>query len=170
MTRIALLAAAALCLAACSTDPLAHKFVSMKVQAAGFNFSPTTGFTGGYAATTGHFSPATTPDGRSLLTVQQPCGQSDVIATLSNLNSKATASANSTGVGQAPGVNAPTVSWASGDQAATGAAARILALGGGVAPTPEALAAYQHSCPPDNGASLPFAPAGSVVDHGVAPK
>ena len=168
MLRIALLSAAALALTACASDPLASKFVSVKVQAAGANFSPTTGFTAGYAATTGHFSPVTTPDGKSLLTVQQPCGQSDVVATLSNLNSKATASANSTGVPTAPGVNNPSVAWASGDQSASGAAARILALGGGVAPTPEALAAYQHAC--GDGNSLPFAPAGSIVQTGVAPK
>ena len=163
------MALAAVALTACAHDPLAPKFVSMKVQAAGANFSPTTGATFGYAATTGHFTPTTTPDGKTLLTVAQPCDQLDVIATYSNLNSKASAQATSTGVPSAPGVAAPIVAWASGDTAATGAAARLLALGGGQAPSAAALTAYQNACP-GSANSLPSAPATSIVVQGQAPK
>lgn len=168
MTRLILAFSLLAMLAACGSDPLKEKFVSMKLQATGAHFSPTTGFTVGYASTTGHFTPTVTPDGKSLLTVSQPCGQADVIATYSNLNAKATASASNTGAVGAPGVNAPQVAWASGDTAATGAAARIIALGGGVAPTPEALKAYQDACPGQG--SLPSAPPGSIVVDGVAPR
>ena len=170
--RMLLLAGAAVALAAglaaCKTDPLAEKFVSLKFQSAGANFSPTTGFTAGYLAMTGHFTPTRTPDGKTLLTVDQPCHQTDVIATFSNLNAKASASASSTGSATAPGVVSPSVAWASGDEAATGAAARVLALGGGLAPTPEALKAYQDACAGQT--VLPNAPAGSIVVDGVAPK
>ena len=167
MKRILFLGAACAALAACSSDPLASKTVSLKFQAIGAHFSPTTGFTAGYAAITGHFVPATTPDGKQLLTVAQPCGQMDVISTFANLNSHSTASATSTGSASAPGVQGPAVAAATGDESATGGAARILALGGGAAPTPAALVAYQQACP---GAPLPAAPAGSVVEQGEAPK
>ena len=171
MKRLFLLAAtcaAALSLGACA-NPWANQFVSAKLQTAGANFSPTTGATFGYAALTGHFVPTTAVNGSvtSLLTVAQPCGQADVIATYSNLSAKASASATSTGVAAAPGVQAPTVAWASGDTSASGAAARIIALGGGLAPTPEALKAYQDACP--GSTALPSAPAGSIMLDGEAP-
>lgn len=168
IVSIALAGALLAGLAACGTtqNPWANQYVSIKTQDAGINYSPATGVTAGYGSATGTFDPIITPDGKSLFTVAQPCGQSDIPATFANLNAKATASANSTST--AGGVNSPAIAWAGGDTTATGAAARILATGGGNAPTPGALTAYQNACP---GApnSLPNAPNGSIVVTGVSP-
>lgn len=165
MKTVLLITGAALLLTGCA-NPLASQFVSAKIQAAGVNYGPATGMTAGYASITGHFTPAFSPDGKTPLQVAQPCGQTDMVATYSNLNAKANATASSVGTKAAPGVDAPAIAWASGDTAATGAAARMLAVGGGLAPTPEALAAYQDSC---QGNGLPSATGGSIVAHGVAP-
>lgn len=166
MRNVLFIAGASLFLTACA-NPMAGQFVSLKFQAAGVNYAPATGMTAGYAAGTGHFTPAFSPDGKTPLQVAQPCGQTDMVATYTNLNAKANATASSVGTKAEPGVGAPAVAWASGDTAATGAAARMLALGGGLAPTDAALSAYQDRCP---GEPLSSAPGGSIVSHGVAPK
>jgi hypothetical protein len=132
--RLFLLAAlAASCaLSACAGASLNDE--ALKASAIGINLNTKTGISGGSVSLTGISAPKATKDGKTVFAAMGPCGQTDTPDVASNLNSNATASASGTNQGAA---------WASGDQFYTGLAARYVGLGGGQAPSPDAIAAAQ---------------------------
>ena len=165
LTQLAALAACALALGACNTTGYAYHD-SIKVQAAGLNMGPSTGFTGGYLAATVDRAANVDKNGNAIK-VQGGCKE-DAVDTYANLNSKATASATSVapallaGATSAGGVTSPSLAWASGDQTANGGAAIIAAAAASAHPA-DVIAAYCLNN------TLPNAPAGTIVRDGTSP-
>ena len=129
MKTILAVSAACLALAACAT-PFKNDIAVVDASAQGANLNPSTGATAGAVSLKGHFVPATTPDGKTVVIDGHGCP----LESYAILKGNATASATST----AP-VSSPQIAVAANSMSATGYSAVVAATGGGTAPTPEAL-------------------------------
>lgn len=105
---------------------------------------------------------------QALFTVAGNCGRTNLPSLFINLRAKGSANAQANVTGAAPTSPVLTLAGSFGDVVATGGAADYMGLGGGLqAPTPAALDAANHC--PSSGTGLPYAPGGTIVDHGMAP-